>query len=120
MEFQDLNCWKESRKLNAMTFKLTKENPAIREEPLKDQLIRAAISTMNNIAEGYGRYSNKEHVRFLDIAVASCIEVESMTYILEDLKCLSPKALHEYREQVVLTKKLIKGYLRYLHNTEKP
>lgn len=116
MHFQDLDCWKEARKLTSLAFNMVRSNSELRDDVLRPQLLRASVSVMNNIAEGYGRISQKEMMRYLDIAAASCSEVESMTYILEDLKCLPPSTLENFRSQTILTKKLIKGYLRYWRN----
>lgn len=118
MEIQNLNCWAASRELAKMTFDLMKTDTLKKESALRDQLIRAALSVMNNIAEGHGRYSNRENVRFLDIAIASCIEVESMTFFIEDIRALKQEDLESYRNQVLKTKKLVKGYVRYLKNRD--
>ena len=52
---------------------------------INDQLRRASLSVMNNIAEGYSRYYNKDKYKFLNYAVSSATEVISMTYVLEDI-----------------------------------
>jgi four helix bundle protein len=52
---------------------------------LRSQLRRAAVSSMNNIAEGFGRFSDAEFIHFLDVSQSSTGEVKSLTYCLEDL-----------------------------------
>lgn len=99
-----------------MTFELMNNRQLNREGAIRDQMIRASLSVMNNIAEGHGRISKKENMRFLDIAIASCIEVESMTYLLRDLNMIDSENLELYQTQVLKTKKLTKGYIRYLRN----
>lgn len=59
---------------------------------------------MNNIAEGYERYSIKDKLRLLNISVSSGREVESMTYILEDLNMLNHEDLLQLREKVRITR----------------
>lgn len=86
---------------------------------IKDQIKRASISVMNNIAEGFGRFSNKEFIRFLDISKASCIELESMSYILEDLNVISPDQLIEFRNQISVTQAKTNGLLKYLAEKQK-
>lgn len=79
------------------------------------QLKRAALSVMNNIAEGFGRYSTKDTIRFLDMARASCNEVKSMLYLLSDLHYLPANAISQLHLCVDNAVNLTGGYLRYLH-----
>lgn len=88
LHFRDLKCWQKAGDLNDDLFHLTKDTKAYF---LKDQLLRAALSIQNNIAEGFGRKSHKERMRFFEIATSSCCEVESMTYNLERLNLLTMK-----------------------------
>jgi four helix bundle protein len=55
---------------------------------------------MNNIAEGFGRNGNKEFIRFLDFAQSSCMEVKSITYVLEDVKYLPEEAIQLIRQKI--------------------
>lgn len=80
--FEDLEIWKDSRKLVNEIYTLTLN---VKDFDYNSQIRRAAISIMKNIAEGFHRDGNKEFVRFLTISKASCGEVSSMRYIAEDL-----------------------------------
>jgi len=84
--FEDLDCWKKSRELVNVIFDICEKQMKNKDFSTQDQIKRAAISTMNNIAEGFGRYSNKEFIRFLEFSAASSMEVKSMLYILSDRK----------------------------------
>lgn len=75
---------------------------------------------MNNIAEGFGRASNKDFAHFVNIAAASLDEVESMTYVLEDMNAISQKELLRLRRQTVVAKKLSVGLRRHLLKNQKP
>jgi four helix bundle protein len=83
---------------------------------LKSQFRRASISVMNNIAEGFGRYSNKEFIRFLEIAKASSTEVKSMIYILNDLKYINEEQTKALFEQEDKTRRKALALLKYLKN----
>jgi four helix bundle protein len=83
---------------------------------LKSQFRRASISVMNNIAEGFGRYSNKEFIRFLEIATASSTEVKSMIYILNDLKYINEEQTKALFEQEDKTRRKALALLKYLKN----
>jgi len=62
---------------------------------LRDQILRATLSISNNIAEGFGRYSKKEYIQFLNIARGSANEVESMLFILQDVSSIEKTKLIE-------------------------
>ena len=83
--FEDLWIWQETRNLVKDIYQDLGEGPGSRDFGFRDQLQRAGISIMNNIAEGFERNSDLEFARYLDIAKASCGEVRSMYYTAEDL-----------------------------------
>lgn len=115
-KFEDLQCWQEARILCRLIFLL--EGPITRDFGLKDQIRRAGVSVMNNIAEGFGRYSNLDTIRFLNFAQSSASEVKSMLYLLEDLKYLSPEKAEALHLQVDHTRNKILGFIRYLKNKQ--
>ncbi|RAW01412.1 four helix bundle protein [Pseudochryseolinea flava] len=80
----------------------------------RSQIKRAALSTMNNIAEGFGRYSAKDFIRFLDTSQSSAQEVSSILYVLEDLQYVSGKRIETARSIVEETKSLTLGLIKYL------
>jgi four helix bundle protein len=84
--FSEIVAWQKARELVNCIYQAT-NNPAFsRDQPFKNQLRRAGVSAMTNIAEGYGRTGNKEFSRYLLIARASAMEVESLLYIAHDNK----------------------------------
>jgi len=87
--YRELFVWQKSKDLIAITFELSK---LIRDYSFKDQLNRASLSISNNIAEGFGRKSKREFRRFLNIALGSAYEVESMLIIFKELK-ITPEEL---------------------------
>lgn len=116
--FEDLKCWQLARELVKMIFDACREGVLAKDFETKAQLKRAAMSTMNNVAEGFGRFSNKEFIRFLDIAQSSSIEVKSMTYTLEDLGYLNSDTIIAIREKAEETKNSILAFIRYLKKRE--
>lgn len=83
--FEDLECWQFGRQLTSLVYKSTKTAMEQRDFSFADQMRRAAISVMNNIAEGFERDSNVDYARFLYISKASAGEVRSMAYAGLDL-----------------------------------
>lgn len=84
--FDDLESWKNARVFVKEIYKATNIVALQNDFGFQDQIRRASISVMNNIAEGFGRFNNKEFRRFLDISVGSLLEVKSMLYLAEDLE----------------------------------
>ena len=82
--FEDLNVWKQARQLTQEVYRLTKTETFFKDFGLRDQIRRAAISVMSNIAEGFERGGNQEFVQFLYVAKASCGEVRSQVYVALD------------------------------------
>ena len=79
--FEDLEAWQIARELTNQIYTITKKESICRDFGFVDQIRRAAISIMNNIAEGFERGSNKDFVKFLFIARGSAGELRSMLYL---------------------------------------
>ena len=86
--FEDLLVWQKSRQLANAIYKLTAQ-PSFKDSSLRNQMRRAAVSVMSNVAEGFGRGSNEEFLRFLFIAKGSATEVLSQLYLASDLGYIS-------------------------------
>ena len=112
--FQDLDCWIEARITVKMIFLESTNGPLSKDFDTKSQIRRAALSIMNNIAQGFARKSNKEFMRFLDYSSGSAAEVKSMLYVMEDIQYMDAETLKKLHDQIDTTRKLILGLLRYL------
>jgi four helix bundle protein len=113
-DFEELDCWKEARMLVKVVFKACEGGKLSRDFGTADQIRRAALSVMNNIAEGHGRHSTKEFIRFLDFAQSSALEVKSISYVLSDLDYLPADQTTVIRQRADHTKNLIRGLMSYL------
>ncbi|HEY8513417.1 MAG TPA: four helix bundle protein [Cyclobacteriaceae bacterium] len=114
--FEDLRCWQAARALVRETYKAANEGILRTDFDTRSQFKKAALSAMNNIAEGFGRFSDKDFIRFLDTAQSSVQEVERMLYVFEDLCYLPDEKLSSLRSKAAETKNLILGLIRYLRN----
>ena len=90
--FEDFIAWQKARKLTAAIYKVTNEGDFVRDFGLKDQIRRAAVSSMSNIAEGFERGRSAEFHQFLSVAKASCAEVRAQLYVALDAGYLSTSA----------------------------
>jgi four helix bundle protein len=114
--FEDLQSWQKARQLAKQVFIDSRIGELAKDFDTRSQLRRATLSIMNNIAEGFARRSNKEFVRFLDIAVSSTAEVKSITYLLEDVEYFPIQRIENYRKQLDDIRNLILGTIRYLNS----
>ena len=114
-KFEDLECWKEARILVKQVFLEVQDNNKV-DWDTKSQVRRATLSIMNNIAEGFGRYSDKEFIRFLEYSSSSAAEVRSMLYVFEDLNFTDLEKLKTIQVQLNKTRILTLGLIRYLKN----
>ena len=111
--FEDLPVWQDARVLVNKIYQLT-HNKMNKEYALANQLERAALSIMANIAEGFERGSDKDFNRFLIIAKASCGELRSHLYIAFDLGYINENDLHNLQEHCLKLSKQIAGFSKYL------
>jgi len=109
--FEDLAIWQEARRLNGEAYAALS---ACRDYFFRDQVNRAALSVMNNIAEGFERKTLKDFSRFLDIAKGSAGEVRSMTYVAEDIKILDSSKAAYFRASYETLSKRIAAFQRRL------
>lgn len=116
--FEDLKCWMAARKLVKEVYVLSETGKLAKDFDTKSQFKRAALSTMNNIAEGFGKFSNKEFIRYLDILQSSALEVKSMLYVLLDMDYLIAEKITELHTLVDDTHNLTLALIRYLRNKD--
>lgn len=114
--FEDLEAWQIARDLTNQIYTLTKNGAIVRDYGFIDQIRRAALSVMNNTAEGFDRGSNKDFVKFLFIARGSAAEVRSLLYVALDQGYISEAEFHECRQLCIRCSQVIWGLIRSLRN----
>lgn len=112
--FENSEAWKSARVLTNQVYLLCGREPLAKDFGLRDQLQRAAVSVMNNVAEGWESLHVAEKRQAYNIARRSCGEVRSMSYILLDNKFVRAAELEELQTQCIQTGKLITGLIRSL------
>ncbi len=106
--------WQSARLLVKSVYEYVRKGAFGREFELRDQVKRAALSVMTNLAEGFERGSNKDFVRFLFIAKASCGEVRSLIYVAEDQDFMKEDTAKTLRQQCFELSSQIGGFIKYL------
>lgn len=113
--FEELLCWQQERELVRQVYAQCREPKLSKDFATQDQLKRAALSIMNNIAEGYGRYRSKEFIRFLDISSASAMEVRTMLYVLKDMDYINHDTFEKLHKLSIHQTNLTIGFIKYLN-----
>jgi four helix bundle protein len=111
-QFEDIIAWKKSKD---MTLKIYSSMKNIKDFGFKDQICRASVSIMKNIAEGFERKSDGEFKHFLFIAKGSCGEVRSMLYLACDLKYLNKEDYLNLLNLSIEISKMISGLIKTLN-----
>lgn len=112
--FEDIQAWQKARELTKELLILTSRGSFAREYFLRRQITSASISVMLNIAEGFGRKTNKDFNRFLVQAHGSLSEVQSALYIAMDTGCINQGYFDELYTKAEEISKMITGLIKYL------
>lgn len=112
--FEDLEVWKKARELKNEVRELVKTFPAEEKYRLVDQLIRISRSVNGQIAEGHGRRTSPDRLRFCVIARGSLSETLNHLIDALDEKYISEEQLKYYRNKISEVEKLLNGYISYL------
>ena len=116
--FEEIDAWQKARELTKSIYKITSDGNFSRDYGLRDQIRRAAVSIMSNIAEGFERGGNKEFIQFLSIAKGSAAEVRAQLYVAIDAGYLDQNNFNILFELADETGRLIGGLMRYLKRSE--
>ncbi len=116
--FEDLEAWKSAREVTKLIYAITSAEKFIRDFALCNQIRRASISIVSNIAEGFERNGDKEFLQFLAIAKASCGEVRAQMYIALDQNYVNEEQFVFITNKLNETSRMISGFIKYLQQSE--
>ncbi len=111
IKFEDIISWQKAKDLTIDIYKTFEES---KDFGYKGQIERAAVSIMNNIAEGFERMSDKEFKYFLYVAKGSCGEVRSMLHLAKDLNKINDEKFEELYNLTIEISKLLSGLIKTL------
>jgi four helix bundle protein len=95
LKLEDIQAWQKARQVTKIIYQVTAGGEFAKDYGLRDQVRRASVSIMANIAEGFGRRSDKEFANFLNIAHGSVSEVQSHLYVALDLNYIQQTRFDE-------------------------
>ena len=112
--FEEIEAWQKARELTKLIYALSNDGQFMRDFGLRDQIRRASVSIMSNIAEGFGRGGNKEFIQFLSIAKGSASEVQAQIYVALDASYITQEQFQQLYDLTKSTGNMIGGLIRYL------
>jgi len=117
--FEEIQAWQKARELVREIYKTCQDGKLKRDFGLRDQICRAAVSSMSNIAEGFARKSDRDFAHFLDIAKGSATEVQSLLYVALDVGYVARDEFDRVYKLAAEAASLISGLTSYLRRGEK-
>lgn len=117
-KFEDIDAWKLARPLVNRIYDVTFKSAFSHDYALRDQIRRASISIVSNIAEGFERDGDKEFVQFLFVAKGSCGVVRAQLYLAYDRQYLSEEEFAELTQKALQLSRVIAGLIKYLRQSQ--
>ena len=115
---EDIEAWQMAYKLATEVYKLCLAPPICKDFVMRDQMSRAALSMPLNIAEGFGRRTDKEFARYLAIAKGSATELKTLFYIAKDIGYLDQELFNHLHSSTSAVTARITGLIRYLKDQD--
>jgi four helix bundle protein len=109
-----LEVWQAARRLTQEIYLLGNKGKLSQDFGLRDQLRRAAVSVMSNIAEGFDRETDRDFVRFLSIAKASAAEVRAQLYVVEDVGYADQETASQLRQEHEIVSRRLSALMKHL------
>jgi len=114
--FEDMECWKKARELTKVIYDISSASKFAHDFGLRDQIRRASVSILSNIAEGFERDGSKEFVQFLSMAKGSCGEVRAQLVAL-DQQYISKEQFETIIKRAIEVSRIISGLIKYLRQS---
>lgn len=116
--FEDIEAWKEARVLTKQIYAASELGRFAKDFALRDQMRRAAVSIMSNIAEGFERDGDKEFGQFLSQAKGSAGELRAQLYVALDAKYIDQSQFDQLAQQCERICRLLAGFMKYLRQSD--
>jgi len=111
-DYTDLVAWQKSHAVVLQIYKVVSTFPSEEKYGLSSQMTRAAVSVPSNIAEGFGRWSQKEKDQFYSIASGSMSELQTQLLIAKDVSYITEIEFDAINKEIINARKLIYGLRR--------
>jgi four helix bundle protein len=116
-KFEEISAWQKSRELTREIYTVTSQGTFSKDFGLKDQIRRASVSIMSNVAEGFERSGTGEFSQFLATAKGSAGEVRSQLYVAFDQGYIGKEAFEDLASSATQISRMISGLMSYLRRS---
>lgn len=116
-KFEEIKSWKKSRELTKQIYEITSHGDFKRDFGLKDQLRKASVSILSNIAEGFERGGDQEFLQFLAVAKGSCGEVRAQLYVALDQGYVPRDKFQTLTALAAEISGLLSAFMKYLRES---
>ncbi|HLX95808.1 MAG TPA: four helix bundle protein [Verrucomicrobiae bacterium] len=117
-KFEDVLAWQKARELTREIYAHAEAGLFAKDFGLRDQIQRASVSIMGNVAEGFDRGGDKEFIQFLSISKGSCGEVKSHLYVALDQQYVNSAQFNQLYKSADEVGRLLAGFMTYLEQSD--
>lgn len=118
-KFEDILAWQKARELTKGIYVHARSGPFAKDFGLRDQIQRASVSIMGNVAEGFDRGDDKEFIQFLSISKGSCGEVKSHLYVALEQQYINATQFNRLYNSADEVGRLLAGFMVYLKQSDR-
>ncbi|NCB00521.1 MAG: four helix bundle protein [Clostridia bacterium] len=117
-KFEDIEAWQLAREMTKMIYAISNDGAFARDFGLRDQIRRASVSIMSNIAEGFERGGDKEFFQFVSLAKGSSGEVRAQLYVALDAGYIDQQTFSRLSDMATQINRMLAGLMKYLRSSE--
>lgn len=117
-KFEDIEAWQLAREMTKAIYAISNDGAFARDFGLRDQIRRASVSIMSNIAEGFERGGDKEFFQFVSIAKGSSGEVRAQLYVALDAGYIDQQTFSRLSDMATQINRMLAGLMKYLRSAE--
>ncbi len=117
-KFEDIEAWQLAREMTKMIYAISNDGAFAGDFGLRDQIRRASVSIMSNIAEGFERGGDKEFFQFVALAKGSSGEVRAQLYVALDAGYIDQQTFSRLSDMAVQINRMLAGLMKYLRSSE--
>lgn len=119
LKFEDIVAWQKALELSDLIYEYSNKDKFSKDFGLRDQMRRASVSVVSNIAEGFEREGNNQFIYFLLVAKASAGELRAQLYVARNQKYITTEEFEQLNNKVIEVSKTISGFISYLRTQRK-
>ncbi|CAM5594553.1 four helix bundle protein [Pseudomonas aeruginosa] len=117
-KFEDIDAWQLAREMTKTIYAISNDGAFARDFGLRDQIRRASVSIMSNIAEGFERGGDKEFFQFVSLAKGSSGEVRAQLYVALDAGYIDQQTFSRLSDMATQINRMLAGLMKYLRSSE--